>query len=178
MDQNNCSNKIWLLIISLLLIVSGVYVFFNPLSALLTSALFIGVLLIVLGAGYILSFAKGQSYGVFALGILDIFVGILFLTNLAITAVTLPVILGFWILANSIVQLVMAFELRKDPEFPTKPWVIGSCMGLVLSILIFMYPIVGTLTITFLVGFYLIAYGLFELHRFYKCSNKKILEKE
>ncbi len=174
MDQNTCSNKIWLLIISLLLIVSGIYVFFNPFTALLTSALFVGVVLIVIGSGYILSFSKGESYAILALGILDILVGILFLTNLSLSALTLPIILAFWIMANSVVQLAMAFELKDDPMFPTKPWVIGTFLGIVLSILIFMYPIVGTLTITILVGFYLIGYGLFELHRFIKCSKKSL----
>lgn len=177
MDQNICSKKIWLLIISILLIVSGIYVFFNPLSALLTSALFIGVILIMMGTGYILSFSQGESYAILALGLLDILVGILFLTNLSITALTLPIILAFWIMANSVVQLAMSFELRNDPNFPTKPLVIGSCLGIILSVLIFLYPIVGTLTITLLVGFYLIGYGLFELHRFIKC-NKKTLTKE
>lgn len=174
MDQNICSNKIWLLIISLLLIVSGIYVFFNPFSALLTSALFVGIILIFIGSGYILSFAQGDSYAILALGVLDILVGILFLTNLSLSALTLPVILAFWIMANSVVQLAMSFELKNDPDFPTKPWVIGSCLGLILSILIFTYPVIGTLAITILVGFYLIGYGLFELHRFVKCSKKSI----
>ncbi len=176
MDQNICSNKIWLLIISLLLIVSGIYVFFNPFSALLTSALFVGIILIIIGSGYILSFAQGDSYAILALGVLDIFVGILFLTNLSLSALTLPVILAFWIMANSVVQLAMSFELKNDPGFPTKPWVVGSCLGLVLSILIFTYPVIGTLAITILVGFYLIGYGLFELHRFIKCSKKSVIK--
>lgn len=176
MQKGICSNKSWLLIISLLLIVSGIYVFFNPLTALLTSALFIGLILIFVGTGYILSFSQGESYAILALGILDILVGILFLTNLSITAFTLPVILAFWIMSNSVVQLAMAFELKDSPDFPTKPWVIGSFLGIVLSILIFMYPVIGTLAITILLGFYLIGYGLFELHRFINCSKKNLIK--
>ena len=73
-----CYRNIWLLIVSLLLITSGVYVLFNPLSALIASVLIIGILFIILGSSYILAFKDGDSYAILALGILDVFIGLLF----------------------------------------------------------------------------------------------------
>ena len=118
MFQNLCSKNIWLLIISILLILSGIYVLFNPLSALIASVIFIGIFLLLIGSAYLLSFQENDSYAILALGILDIFLGLIFLTNIGITAITFPIIWAFWIMFNSIVQLAMGLELRNSPDVP------------------------------------------------------------
>lgn len=174
MLQKICTHNIWLLIISTLLILSGVYVLFNPISALVASVLVIGVLFIILGSSYILVFKEGESYAILALGILDIFVGLLFLTNIGISVATLPVILAFWILFNSTVQLAMGLEIKNITGAPWKQLVGAGIFGIGFSILIFVYPAVGNITITLLLGLYLIGYGIFELNRFITSSHQKI----
>ncbi len=174
MMQKICSRNIWLLIISILLILSGIYVLFNPVSALIASVLCIGILFIILGSGYILAFKDGDSYAILALGILDVLIGLLFLTNIGISIATLPIILAFWILFNSTVQLAMALEIKNQEDAPWKQMIGASIFGIGFSILIFIYPTLGNITITLLLGLYLIGYGLFELHRFITCKPKEI----
>lgn len=171
MFQNLCSKNIWLLIISILLILSGIYVLFNPLSALIASVIFIGIFLLLIGSAYLLSFQENDSYAILALGILDIFLGLIFLTNIGITAITFPIIWAFWIMFNSIVQLAMGLELRNSPDVPYKQMIGTSIFGILFSILIFIYPVVATFTITVLLGFYLIGYGIFEFYRFINCKK-------
>ena len=171
--QNLFLKNIWLPLIGAILILCGIYVLFNPMSALIASAIFIGVLFIFLGTGYLLSFRQGDSYAIFALGILDIFLGLIFLTNIGISALTLPVILGLWILFNSIVQIAMGFELKNTSGVPWKTIIGAGVFGIIFSTLIFIYPVVGTVTITFLLGLYLIGYGIFEIVRFFKLIEKQ-----
>lgn len=165
-----CYRNIWLLIVSLLLITSGIYVLFNPLSALIASVLIIGILFIILGSSYILAFKDGDSYAILALGILDVFIGLLFLTNIGVSVITLPIILAFWILFNSTVQLAMGLEIKNNPNAPWKQLVGASVFGIAFSVLIFIYPTIGNITITLLLGLYLLGYGIFELNRFITTS--------
>ncbi len=158
--------NIWLLIIGILLVISGIYVLFNPVAALVASALTIGLILIVVGTGYLITFRQTNSYITLIMGILDILIGVLFLTNLGITAVTMPIIFGLWVLFNGIAQIVMAIEL-KNKITPAKKWLFAAgIFGIIFSMLIFAYPVVGTLTLTLLLGIYLIGYGGFEINRY------------
>lgn len=160
--------SLWLLIISLLLIFSGVYVLFNPLTALIASALFVGVVFILIGVGYLMAFREKKSSMLLALGILDLIIGILFISNLGISAVSMPVILAFWILFNSIAEVVMALELKSNNVPQWKYLLGGGIFGIIFSLLVFFLPVVGTVTITLVLGLYLIIYGALELTRFIK----------
>ena len=172
MLKSSCCKNFWLLLISLLLIASGIYVLFNPISALISSVIFIGIFLLLIGSGYLLSFQENDSYAILALGILDIFLGLIFLTNIGITALTLPIIWAFWIMFNSIIQIAMGMELKNTPNVPYKQIIGAGVFGVLFSTLIFIYPAVGTFTITILLGFYLIGYGVFELYRLKSCNKK------
>lgn len=164
------SKNIWLLIISILLILSGIYVLFNPITALVASALSIGIILILIGTGYLIMFRQSNSYIMLTMGILDLLIGILFLTNIGVTAMSMPIIFGLWILFNGISQLVMGIEMKGiSVESPAWKWLIGSgIFGIIFSLLVFAYPMLGTAAITLILGFYLIGYGGFELNRYLK----------
>ncbi len=168
-DLTTSRKSIWLLIIGVLLILCGIYVILNPITALLASAMFIGLVFIVLGAGYLMVFRERDSYWMLALGILDLIIGVLFLGNLGITAVSMPVIFGLWILFNGITEIVMGLEMKRnsDPNWQILFW--GGIGGIIFSLLIFAYPVVGTFMITALIGIYLIVYGLLEIIRYFKC---------
>lgn len=176
LDHTDNANRVegskknfWLMIIGILLVLCGVFVLFNPMTALVASAMFIGLVLIVLGVGYLMVFRDTGSYMMLALGILDIFVGILFLTNLGISAVSMPVIFGLWVLFNGITEIVLGLEMRreKSPNWQILFW--GGIGALIFSFLIFAYPFIGTFVITFLIGAYLIVYGALEIIRYFKC---------
>ncbi len=157
--------NIWLLIVGLLAIACGLWILFNPVTALVTSALLLGVVFIIMGAGYLMVFRETNDYMILALGILDIILGLIFLTNLGLTAMTMPIIFALWCFFVGISQLVASFQLR---EVSNSPWGIlltSGLFGLLFGALIFFYPIIGTFTITVFMGGYLILYGIFEFLR-------------
>ncbi len=158
----------WLLLISLILILSGVYVLFNPITALVASAMVVGVVFILLGVGYLMAFREKKSSVFLALGVLDLIIGVLFLSNIGISAANMPIILGLWILFNGIAEIVMGWEMRSDQDSMWKIFFFGGILGVIFSLLIFAMPVIGVVTITVVIGLYLIIYGALEFMRFMK----------
>ncbi len=163
------NRSVWLLIIGILLILCGLYVIFNPVTALIASAMIIGLIFIVVGTGYLMVFRESESYMMLSLGILDLIIGVLFIANLGITAVNMPIIFGLWILFNGITEIVMGIEMKGRLDTNWKILFFGGIAGVIFSLLIFAYPVIGTFVITMLIGAYLIAYGALEIVRYFRC---------
>lgn len=164
--QNKTSRNIGQLFVSILLVFSGFYIFFNPMVAVMTSAVILGIFFIFMGVGYLIAFSHTKSYMLMALGILDILVGLLFIGNLEASILTISIIFALWCLFIGIIQTTGAMELK---DMGVKRWkwlcVSGVC-AIFFAFLIFFYPIISILTISFLMGFYLILYGIFEFVRY------------
>ncbi len=163
--QDITKQNIWLLIIGLLAIASGLWILFSPITALVTSALILGAVFIIMGAGYLMVFRDTRDYMMLLLGILDLLLGLIFLTNLGITAMSMPIVFALWCFFVGVSQLVASFQVREMPDSPWGVLLLSGILGILFGGLIFFYPVVGTFTITVFMGGYLILYGVFELLR-------------
>lgn len=163
------TRNFWLLIIGSLLILSGLVVICNPITALMASAMFVGFMFIVIGCGYLMAFQKSESALALALGILDIIIGLVFLMNITIVTASMPVIFALWILFNGITEIVMGYQLRKTNDSDWKILFWGGICSVLFSLFVFLHPFIGSFIITTLIGIYLIVYGVFEIIRYIKC---------
>lgn len=162
------ANTALLLPISLSSIVLGVYVLLNPVTALLAITLYIGIGLVLMGIGYALIYQKTNSYISLIWAVLDIIVGTLFLCDLGVSVITIPIIFALWILGVTVTQAFTAFWLKKNKN---SSWIwlfISALIGIIFAGLIIMYPIIGILTLTVLMGGFLIIYGISEFIRYLK----------
>lgn len=158
--RNNAG--MWHLLAGVLMALLGVYVWFNPAVTLMALALYLGIVFIAAGVIYFAASFSFESGWYMLVGLLDMFVGIIFITNLGVTAASLPIILALWCLAVGIIQVVTAFSFRKR----NIPWywsLLAGLLGIVFAFLILSYPYLGTVTITALVGTYFILYGIVEM---------------
>lgn len=162
------NKNIELFCVGCLLIFCGAYILSSPQTALLASALSMGIVLILLGLGYLLTFKKNNLYSSMALGILDILMGLLFIFHISITSQTMPMILALWVLFNAISQIIMSFELKSEKEKLSKPLLYAGISGIFVACIMFIYPIVSTITLTLILGGYLIYCGVIELQRYFK----------
>ena len=105
---------IWHLIAGIVIAVLGVYVWFNPAATLLGLALYLGIIFIIVGAGYFMLSFSNRSGWYLTVGILDMLVGVIFVGNLGLTAATLPIVLALWFLAIGVMQIVASFSLRRE----------------------------------------------------------------
>lgn len=163
---------IWHLIAGIIMAIVGIYVWFNPVVTLVALALYLGIAFIVVGAGYFAFSFSYQSGWYLIVGILDILVGIIFVSNLGVTAASLPIIFALWCLAVGVIQIVAAFQLKKIDL----PWgwdLTAGILGILFAFLILAYPAIGTITITALMGAYIILYGIVEIAEY--AFNQKVV---
>ena len=156
----------WLLISSMLLLAMGIFVIFNPPAALVASALLLGSVFALIGMGYLMVFRRNRSFIYAAVGVLDILIGLVLLFNLGAAAVSMPFVFGFWCLFSGVTYLAEGLRLL-DSRLPLSGLsMITGVLGILFGVLVFLHPIFGTLSITFLLGAYLIIYSVCEFNRY------------
>ena len=164
--------SLWHLTAGIIMTLLGTYIWFNPMISLLGLALYLGIAFIIVGMGYISASFSFRSNWYLLVGILDLFVGIIFVTNLGITAISLPIIFALWCAAVGTIQIISSFRLKKN----NLPWswsLTAGLLGLIFGLWILAYPIVGTITITALMGLYIFLYGIIEIIEY--ISNRHII---
>ena len=156
-----CCVGIWHLLAGILTVALGIYVWINPMVSLMALSLYIGVALIVIGIGYIATSVNFESGWYMFTGIIDIIIGAILVGNLGVTAATLPIIFAVWSMAVGAAQLVSAYRLKHL----MLPWTWSLSLGILgifFGFLIIMYPAIGAVTISTILGLYILIFGLFE----------------
>lgn len=94
------------------------------------------------------------------IGIIDILIGIFFLFNIGAGVVALPFVFAIWFIADSVLALFTA-DLAKG--ISTRHYwftVVINILGVLLGIILLFNPISSALTLSFLVGFYFMIFGI------------------
>lgn len=165
--------SIWHLIAGILMAVLGVYVWFNPEVTLVALALYLGVVFIAVGVGYFIASFSFDSGWYMVVGLLDILVGVIFVANLGLTAASMPIIFALWCLAVGVIQLVVAYKFKKAGM--SWGWTLTSgVLGIIFAFLILTYPALGVITITALMGAYILLYGVLEIAE-YTTNNRNLV---
>ena len=160
--KSPCCVGMWHLFAGLIMIILGFFLWFNPMVSLIAVSLYIGAALMIIGAGYIASSFSVSSGWFMFVGVLDILIGVILVTNLGVTVATLPIIFALWCLAVGSAQLVSAYKFGID-DLPWGWSFALGILGLVFGFLMLRYPQFGALTISTLMGLYIVLYGLFEV---------------
>ena len=149
------------------MIIAGVWTWFHPDSILLAMAIYLGIVFLAGGIGYLYSFIRSRSGAWLALGLLDILIGLVLVTNLGVTALSLPIFLAVWALGVGVIQTAFAFEM-KDAGFYSWKWtLVNGILGIVFGLLIIAHPVIGALTISLMLGSYLVLFGVFSLLEYF-----------
>ncbi|MBN3583976.1 DUF308 domain-containing protein [Algoriphagus aestuarii] len=142
-----------LTIIGVLFILLGMYVFSTPLASYLVLATLFSLSFLASGLSE-LTFAYGNRkqldhWGWFlASGLVSTMIGILLLTNPALSMVTLPLYVGFGVLFKSIVGISFALSLKDHgDEYQSLLWM--GIAGVILSFILIWNPgIIGMTLVT------------------------------
>ena len=166
----------WHLIGGVLMALLGIYVWFNPAVTMMALALYLGIVFIAVGVGYFIASFSFDSGWYMVVGLLDVLVGVIFVANLGLTAASLPIIFALWCLAVGVIQLVTGIQYRRlDNGYPSAGWTrTAGLLGIVFGFLILTYPAIGTVTLTALMGTYIILYGIVEIAEY--VYNRKVIQ--
>lgn len=166
----------WHLIGGVLMALLGIYVWFNPAVTMMALALYLGIVFIAVGVGYFIASFSFDSGWYMVVGLLDVLVCVIFVANLGLTAASLPIIFALWCLAVGVIQLATGIQYRRlGNGYPSAGWTMtAGLLGIVFGFLILTYPAIGTVTLTALMGTYIILYGIVEIAEY--VYNRKVIQ--
>lgn len=159
-------NNFWHLAAGIIMTLFGIFVWFNPAATLMALAMYLGIIFVVVGAGYFMASFSARSGWYLLVGVLDMLVGVVFLTNIGVTAASLPIIFALWCMFVGVIQIFDSFELKKL-EYPWGWSLIAGALGILFGFWILSSPIVGALTITALMGAYILIYGIIQVVEYF-----------
>jgi uncharacterized membrane protein HdeD (DUF308 family) len=176
-QDKRCS--IWHLISGLIMLILGIVIWANPTASLLGMAFYLGLMLFMLGCGYITFSLSEYSGWYMVVGLFDVFMGLIFMTNLSLSAETLPVFFAIWILASGVMQISGGFEARKI----AMPWgwsMASGIIGVVLAYFILTSQQFGEWALVLTAGTYVVVYGLISIAEYFYFRQycRLALEKE
>ena len=157
------------LIIGVLAFILGVFMLANPAITYEMMTLLLGLALLVFGVIEMIVgiFSKNlfvSRAAVIIGAVLNIVLGILLAANPGIAALTLPLILGMWMLYQSFMIISYAGDLK---NFKVKGYGLTLFCGivlLILAILILLRPIaIGMMTVAVYIALSFVIYGLSEI---------------
>ncbi len=181
--------KYWwlLLIVGIALFAVGIIVFFYPGESYLALSIVFGIVLLLSGVIQLVLAIANQNYftnraWVIVGGIIDIILGIILCSNIALSAITLPFLLGFWLMYRGFMMIGLGSDMSTFRISGSTWTIIWGVLLILCSILVLLQPlafgtsmVVALLGISFLVAGIASCYIAFQLKNVHK-NVKKIME--
>jgi uncharacterized membrane protein HdeD (DUF308 family) len=95
-------------------------------------------------------------------GLAGIAAGIITFVNPGLATLVLLYVIAFWAIVTGVLELLAAIGLRKEIQ---GEWMLalGGIASLVFGVLLLIFPEAGALTVTWLIGFYAVLFGVILL---------------
>lgn len=176
MDSTTVSRIWWSLTLrGLLAIFFGIVAFFFAGQTLLAMVLVFGVFAVLFGLTAIFIAVRAgethQRWGWLAgSGAISIVAGSISFVWPGFTALTVVYLVGIWAILTGVAEMAFAFQW---PDTLAHAWLIGisGAVSVVFGVLLALWPRVGALTLTWLVGVYAIIYGGLLLYYAYRLQE-------
>jgi uncharacterized membrane protein HdeD (DUF308 family) len=157
-----------LLVAGVLSAVVGIYVLRYPGKGLRFLVIAFALLSIMQGIVWLSAYSRfhnffGPSWSTLISAIVDIVIGILFLFYQQVGALSLAIMVGIWFVADAIVGIVFSWHLR---DFSTGSFVFNLVLNilcLILAVMILLNPVVTAFSLSYLLAFTLIIFGINEI---------------
>ena len=164
--------KYWYLplILGVVFIAVGIFVFFTPVASFLTLATLFAFTFVIGGVLEIIYAVSNRDINdrwgwMLAGGLLDLFIGILLVTNPALSAVALPFYVGFALLFRAITGIAWAVELKREQQPNWGALMTISIIGLVLVLILLWNPVLLGLTVVVYTALALVTVGAANIAR-------------
>ncbi|ANZ61600.1 hypothetical protein AYR62_03405 [Secundilactobacillus paracollinoides] len=154
------------LITGILFILAALVLVFEPNIGITALAVVFGFVAIISGLTTISGFSKLRelvgNVAIFALviGIIDLLIGLLFIIKPTSGIMTIGYLFAFWFILDSIERLLVIGHLR---QFGTGYYWVSmllDILSLLVGILLLVNPIVAAFSLTWMIAFYLVIFGI------------------
>ena len=157
----------WVLTFGFITLLAGIAVLAWPGATLLVIAVLFGVQLIVAGIfRFVAAFATDDASGgtrvlLALLGVLSIIIGLYAVRHVLLTLLALVLLLGIFWVVNGTIELFTALSHRGMRE---RGWTAAmGVLSLLAGIVVLIYPGVSLLTLSIVLGIWLLIYGVMEM---------------
>lgn len=177
------SKNWWLITLKgILFFLLGIYIFKYPVSGMLGLIVYGGIALIISGI-IIIAFAISTRkvnngwHWQMSEGLLDILIAVILLSNIGLTAVTLPYVFAFFGILTGIFWTAEAIYFKRNGYRFWTVALIAGVFSILIGILIFYRPVLAALTIVAIIGLMFMIQGVFltlfsfEISRVKKLSD-------
>lgn len=154
------------MITSFVFVIIGIILFIEPQVTLNLISYIIGGIILLNGIINIVKYFTNKirvfyDFGLIY-GILSTIIGFMFIFNPEFLASVIPLVLGIWIIINSIIKLQVSLNLKvKSSQWFTT--FIISLLNLLLGILFVFNPFSGAVVITKIIGVFLFIYSVLDI---------------
>src|SRR5579859_933804 len=157
----------WVLWFGAITLLAGIVVLAWPGATLLVIAVLFGVQLIVAGIfRFVAAFATEDASGgtrvlLALLGVLSFIIGLYAVRHILLTLLALVLLLGIFWVVNGTIELFAALSQR---GMPGRGWTAAmGLLSILAGIVVLSYPGPGLVTLTIVLGIWLLIYGLMEI---------------
>lgn len=153
----------WLVLLrGVLAIVFGVIAFTQPAATAAALAIIFGAYAIVDGIAEIVSAIRGDSdrrVWYIVAGVLSVVAGVIAFALPIFTFLTFVYLIAAWAIVTGVMEIIAGVRLRDEIDNEVWLW-IGGALSVLFGVLVFLNPLVGGLSIIFLIGAYAVVYGI------------------
>ena len=175
--------KFWWLysLVGLIIFIGGFWILRYPVDNYVAIGIFFSVLLFVIGILEVIyslaNIKRVHSWvWIFVSGIFDLVLGIILMSNEALTLEVLPFIFGIWLAFTGIAQIGRAI-LLKDILYSRWGWMLtGGILSVILALLVIFYPLFGALSILIWTSASFMIIGIFTI--IYSVILKKLRKEQ
>lgn len=156
------------LITSIILIVVGLLLIIKPEEVLSLISIIIGIGIVVIGIFGIINYIRDlQEDNTMSLdiiyGVICLIVGSILIMNTKIVGSILPIVLGIWMVINSIIKAQYTLMLKDNNNSRWKITLLFSVLTLVCGILFIFNPFKGAALITQIIGTIVVIYSIMDI---------------
>jgi uncharacterized membrane protein HdeD (DUF308 family) len=153
-------------------IIFGVLAFISPAATVLALVLIFGIYAIADGVMAVFAaFQMRKDFShwwvVLLEGLAGILVGIIALVYPVLTAGALLLLIAFWAVFTGIMEIIAAIRLRREIK---NEWflILSGILSVILGVLLFAFPLSGSLALVWMIGFYAVFFGVLMLFLAFK----------
>jgi|SRR5690606_6041195 len=156
------------LLLGILYIIAGIWVFQTPLASYVSLSIIFSVFIFISGISQIIFSISNkeniESWGWYlAGGILDLIIGILLITHPLITMIILPFYVGFWLLFQGFIAIGLSFQFKSVGALFWGWLLFFGILTLVFSFLLLANPVFAGLSIVYMTAMAFITAGIFRI---------------
>lgn len=156
------------LVTSIIFVIVGLFLFIKPDATISIISYMIGAVLLFLGLINIYKyFSSDNKINMFsfdlAYGVLLSIAGLFLIIDTSIFAKVINVILGIWIIVNSITKFQYGFALKKVKNRDWPYTILVSLLSFIWGVVLLINPFESALTITQIIGIFIIVYAVLDI---------------